>query len=144
MLAAAEVQRGCRRAQLQPRCWAAAPSAGHLQLSQHQLSERGLGICSCTIPPQAVLTIEGLYSSVVAPSTQLGICAHWTFWLLQINLFLRVVRRREDGYHDLASLFHVSLQVGDGPFHTRCHILSCAANGLHSTIHTWSSHAAHL
>jgi hypothetical protein len=26
---------------------------------------------------------------------------------LQINLFLRVVRRREDGYHDLASLFHV-------------------------------------
>ena len=28
--------------------------------------------------------------------------------LIQINLFLRVVRRREDGYHDLASLFHVS------------------------------------
>ena len=28
---------------------------------------------------------------------------------LQINLFLRVMRRREDGYHDLASLFHVSL-----------------------------------
>lgn len=26
----------------------------------------------------------------------------------QINLFLRVMRRREDGYHDLASLFHVS------------------------------------
>lgn len=25
----------------------------------------------------------------------------------QINVFLRVVRRREDGYHDLASLFHV-------------------------------------
>lgn len=31
-------------------------------------------------------------------------------WLPQINLFLRVVRRREDGYHDLASLFHVSQQ----------------------------------
>ena len=27
---------------------------------------------------------------------------------MQINLFLRVMRRREDGYHDLASLFHVS------------------------------------
>ena len=27
---------------------------------------------------------------------------------LQINLFLRVMRRRDDGYHDLASLFHVS------------------------------------
>jgi hypothetical protein len=25
----------------------------------------------------------------------------------QINVFLRVIRRREDGYHDLASLFHV-------------------------------------
>jgi hypothetical protein len=31
----------------------------------------------------------------------------------QVNLFLRVVRRREDGYHDLASLFHVRLG-GDG------------------------------
>lgn len=31
-----------------------------------------------------------------------------TFHLPQVNLFLRVVRRREDGYHDLASLFHVS------------------------------------
>lgn len=34
----------------------------------------------------------------------------------QVNLFLRVMRRREDGYHDLASLFHVRLllsgQVG--------------------------------
>ena len=28
--------------------------------------------------------------------------------MCQVNLFLRVVRRREDGYHDLASLFHVS------------------------------------
>lgn len=31
---------------------------------------------------------------------------------LQINLFLRVVRRREDGFHDLASLFHV-IDFGD-------------------------------
>ena len=30
----------------------------------------------------------------------------------QVNLFLRVVRRREDGYHDLASLFHV-IDLGD-------------------------------
>jgi 4-diphosphocytidyl-2C-methyl-D-erythritol kinase len=30
----------------------------------------------------------------------------------QINLFLRVVRRREDGFHDLASLFHV-IDLGD-------------------------------
>jgi len=29
----------------------------------------------------------------------------------QINLFLRVMRRREDGYHDLASLFHVRLDA---------------------------------
>jgi len=31
---------------------------------------------------------------------------------VQVNLFLRVVRRREDGYHDLASLFHV-IDLGD-------------------------------
>ena len=30
----------------------------------------------------------------------------------QVNLFLRVVRRRDDGYHDLASLFHV-IDLGD-------------------------------
>lgn len=30
----------------------------------------------------------------------------------KVNLFLRVVRRREDGYHDLASLFHV-IDLGD-------------------------------
>ena len=29
-----------------------------------------------------------------------------------VNLFLRVVRRRDDGYHDLASLFHV-IDLGD-------------------------------
>ncbi len=27
--------------------------------------------------------------------------------LLKVNLFLRIIRRRPDGYHDLASLFHV-------------------------------------
>jgi len=26
---------------------------------------------------------------------------------MQVNLFLRVVQKRPDGYHDLASLFHV-------------------------------------
>ncbi|GAB4821619.1 hypothetical protein N2152v2_008665 [Parachlorella kessleri] len=31
---------------------------------------------------------------------------------MRINVFLRVVRRREDGYHDLASLFHV-IDLGD-------------------------------
>lgn len=30
----------------------------------------------------------------------------------KINLFLRVMRKREDGYHDLASLFHV-IDLGD-------------------------------
>ena len=29
----------------------------------------------------------------------------------QINVFLRVIRRREDGYHDLASLFHVRVRA---------------------------------
>lgn len=27
---------------------------------------------------------------------------------MQINVFLRITKKREDGYHDLASLFHVS------------------------------------
>lgn len=31
----------------------------------------------------------------------------------KINLFLRVVARRPDGFHDLASLFHV-IDLGDG------------------------------
>lgn len=30
-----------------------------------------------------------------------------------MNLFLRVMRRRDDGFHDLASLFHV-IDLGDG------------------------------
>jgi hypothetical protein len=30
----------------------------------------------------------------------------------QINLFLRITARRDDGYHDLASLFHV-IDFGD-------------------------------
>ena len=30
----------------------------------------------------------------------------------KVNLFLRIIRRREDGYHDLASLFHV-IDLGD-------------------------------
>ena len=40
----------------------------------------------------------------------MGISLHQWHWV-QINLFLRVMRRREDGYHDLASLFHVSVLV---------------------------------
>lgn len=43
-----------------------------------------------------------------------------SFWLLnymlnliayvvQVNVFLRITNKREDGFHDLASLFHVSL-----------------------------------
>lgn len=30
----------------------------------------------------------------------------------KINLFLRVTKRREDGFHDLASLFH-AIDLGD-------------------------------
>jgi len=30
----------------------------------------------------------------------------------KVNIFLRIIRRREDGYHDLASLFHV-IDLGD-------------------------------
>ena len=36
-----------------------------------------------------------------APTNSI-LCMH-----AQVNLFLRITRRREDGYHDLASLFHV-------------------------------------
>ena len=36
--------------------------------------------------------------------------------MLQINLFLRVMRRRDDGYHDLASLFHVRLSCPSSTF----------------------------
>lgn len=37
----------------------------------------------------------------------------------QINLFLRIIRRREDGYHDLASLFHV-IDLGESSLARRC------------------------
>lgn len=33
----------------------------------------------------------------------------WIAYVMQINIFLRITDKREDGYHDLASLFHVSL-----------------------------------
>ena len=53
----------------------------------------------------------------------------------QINLFLRVVRRREDGYHDLASLFHV-IDLGDGmefetlPEGAERDVLTCDMDGV--------------
>ena len=57
----------------------------------------------------AVLTFEGdLRDHAVALFASILISACETSPCLQINLFLRVMRRREDGYHDLASLFHVS------------------------------------
>lgn len=41
------------------------------------------------------------------------ICAAYSiFSPSKVNLFLRIIRRREDGYHDLASLFHV-IDLGD-------------------------------
>jgi 4-diphosphocytidyl-2C-methyl-D-erythritol kinase len=38
--------------------------------------------------------------------------AYTVFSPSKVNLFLRVIRRREDGYHDLASLFHI-IDFGD-------------------------------
>lgn len=40
----------------------------------------------------------------------LAICIEFgePIYLLQINVFLRITNKREDGFHDLASLFHVS------------------------------------
>lgn len=29
-------------------------------------------------------------------------------YVVQVNVFLRITNKREDGFHDLASLFHVS------------------------------------
>jgi hypothetical protein len=47
----------------------------------------------------------------------------------QVNLFLRVVRRREDGFHDLASLFHVSASPQGVVRQQRCQCKSPAAAG---------------
>lgn len=46
-------------------------------------------------------------STVMAVASDLSL-----FSPSKVNLFLRVVRRREDGFHDLASLFHV-IDLGD-------------------------------
>ncbi|PNH12188.1 4-diphosphocytidyl-2-C-methyl-D-erythritol kinase, chloroplastic/chromoplastic [Tetrabaena socialis] len=58
----------------------------------------------CRPPRQAIIVAHGRdYDS---PNTVK------LFSPSKINLFLRVTRRREDGYHDLASLFH-AIDLGD-------------------------------
>nr|AJR27236.1 4-diphosphocytidyl-2-C-methyl-D-erythritol kinase [Haematococcus lacustris] len=52
----------------------------------------------------------GVISRVAVQCTAAGRLA--LFSPSKINLFLRVMRRREDGFHDLASLFHV-IDLGD-------------------------------
>lgn len=56
-------------------------------------------------------------------------------FLLQINVFLRVVGKRMDGYHDLASLFHV-IDLGDNmtftplPASAEADELTCNVEGV--------------
>ncbi|KAL3163197.1 hypothetical protein ABBQ32_009600 [Trebouxia sp. C0010 RCD-2024] len=51
----------------------------------------------------------------------------------KINLFLRIIRKRPDGYHDLASLFHV-IDLGDtmtfSPIPRHADTLSCNMPGV--------------
>lgn len=49
-----------------------------------------------------------------APCRRAGVACHAfeVFSPSKVNLFLRILRRRPDGFHDLASLFHV-ISLGD-------------------------------
>lgn len=62
-------------------------------------------------------------------SARLQHCQAYTiFSPSKVNLFLRITRRRDDGYHDLASLFHV-IDLGDTlsfePITADCDSLQC-------------------
>jgi hypothetical protein len=69
-----------------------------VRLSHRGGSARGTGIITAAAPADAAAGEGGDAMDVFSPS--------------KINLFLRIVRRREDGFHDLASLFHV-IDLGD-------------------------------
>ena len=65
---------------------------------------------SCTA--FAVLAVKGGTLLYPSPPGAVNSKQGTELWLAfspakQVNLFLRVMRKREDGYHDLASLFHV-------------------------------------
>ena len=79
-----------------------ASTLPHLALASrsrgHTLHRRGSSITATAAAAAAEMEEGADAMEVFSPS--------------KINLFLRIVRRRDDGYHDLASLFHV-IDLGD-------------------------------
>lgn len=51
----------------------------------------------------------------------------------KINLFLDVIRKREDGYHDLGTLFQ-TIDVGDTVSATLRDALNCAVQEKYGTV----------
>lgn len=57
----------------------------------------------------------------------------------QVNVFLRITRKREDGYHDLASLFHVRFLNLDHPFFR--HVPVCGAKCIEVWVGSMEKHS---
>ncbi|GMH44483.1 hypothetical protein BSKO_12435 [Bryopsis sp. KO-2023] len=91
------------------------PSYGSSRLPGVRTS---LGFRPTAVKNQGFRVPRGLISHRAARGRRLGCGVVFAgeglsiFSPSKINLFLRVVRRRDDGYHDLASLFHV-IDLGD-------------------------------
>jgi hypothetical protein len=84
------VRRGCR---------VAAPPPRHARFTQTRVSHRRGAFLTVAAAPDDVQGDEGAdATSFFSPS--------------KVNLFLRIIRKRDDGFHDLASLFHV-IDLGD-------------------------------
>jgi 4-diphosphocytidyl-2-C-methyl-D-erythritol kinase len=91
----ADASRAARRA---PRVQARVPASRSATFSSFASPRRGALAVVAAAPADAAADEGSLATSFFSPS--------------KVNLFLRIIRRREDGYHDLASLFHV-IDLGD-------------------------------
>eukprot|EP00798_Chlamydomonas_sp_ICE-L_P015923 gene15923-22056_t len=76
------------------------------RLAPHRSQHMAQGRCFGARPVRATLRRSHMVQAAAGnPDLKL-------FSPSKINLFLRIIRRREDGFHDLASLFHV-IDLGD-------------------------------
>jgi 4-diphosphocytidyl-2-C-methyl-D-erythritol kinase len=91
----ADASRAARRA---PRVQTRVPASRSATFSSFASPRRGALAVVAAAPADAAADEGSLATSFFSPS--------------KVNLFLRIIRRREDGYHDLASLFHV-IDLGD-------------------------------
>lgn len=101
---------GARKSQYaaQPITFCRLASSASTRIRVHRyrsLAPRQLTQCAATEQAGTSSPFDSLAGEAASDTLQV-------FSPSKINLFLRVMRRRDDGYHDLASLFHV-ISLGD-------------------------------